>query len=332
MKKNNTNYPLKAAVRNMIEDVPVCYSNWNISDVKKMLFEKIKKIGTINYIYVIAKDKKLVGVFSIKEVFRRKGTAKVDLIMQKDLVKVRPYTDQERVAILALKNNLKAIPVVAKDDKFLGVVPSDVILSILHSENVEDFLRMAGIRSSFLKISKGSSLYLARVRIPWLILGLLGGILAAKIMNYFETPLKDYFILTSFVPLMLYLASAVGTQTETLFIRNLALDNKFSFLKYLLREINVGFLIAAILGFLLALVSIFWFGSSAFLGFIMAISLFLTILTAVLIGVCIPFVLQKFKKDPAIGTGPFATILRDIMSLVIYFSVSIFLLKLVQIL
>ena len=89
---------------------------------------------------------------------------------------------------------------------------------------------------------------------------------------------------------------------------------------------------AITLGFLLALVSIFWFGSPAFIGLIMAISLFLTILTAVLIGVTIPFVLQKLKKDPAIGTGPFATILRDIMSLIIYFSVSISLLRLVQIL
>jgi len=328
-KKNNANYPAKSAISKMIKFVPICSESWKISDVKKMLFDKIKEIDTINYIYVTDKSNKLTGAFSIKEVFRKDGSVKVGLLMERNLITVRPYTEQERIAMLALKNNLKAVPVIDKNGKFLGVVPSDVILNILHSEDVEDFLGMAGIRSSFQKILKGSSLYLAKVRIPWLVLGLLGGIFAAQIMNFFEAPLKENFILASFIPLILYLASAVGAQTETLFIRNLALDNKLNFTKYILREISAGFLMALFLGVLLSLVSVFWFGSSFLLGIILSLSLFLTVIAAVLIGVTIPFFLQKIKKDPAVGTGPFATILRDILSLLIYFSVTIFLLNFV---
>jgi len=321
------NYPIKTAIRKMVKVVPTVPPNWKMVDVRKMLFNQIRKLDTINYIYVVGKDKKLVGVFSIKEVFRREDGAKVDLLMDKNVVSVRPYTDQERIAVLALKNNLKAVPVVDKKGKFLGVVPSDTILNILHSEDVEDFLRMAGIRSSFQKILKGSPFYLAKVRIPWLVLGLFGGILAAKITTFFETPLKDYFVLTSFIPLMLYLSSATGTQTETLFIRNLVIDDKPNFLKYLLREVLAGFLMALALGCLLFLVAIFGLGVSLSVGIILAISLFLTMIMAILVGLTIPFFLYKIKKDPAIGTGPFATILRDILSLVIYFSISISLIK-----
>jgi len=324
---NNKKFPIESAGRKMIKAVPLCYQEERILDVKKMLFEKIKEIETVNYIYVIDKEKKLLGVFSIKEIFRKPEGTKVKEIMDRRIIKVRPRTDQEKVAILALKNNLKSIPVVDKEDKFLGVVPSDIILDILHSENVEDFLKAAGIHSPFKKLLNGSPLFLVKVRIPWLILGLLGGIFAAQIIGFFETPLMSYFILAAFIPLILYTASAVGAQTETLFIRSLVLDSRLEVKKYLLREIKASFLMALILGGLLFLISIFWFSSSYYIGIILGISLFLTILMAILIGIFIPWSLQKFKKDPAVGTGPFATIIRDILSLVIYFSVAYFLLK-----
>jgi len=311
----------------MIKAVPLTCPEKRILDVRKMLFEKMEELETINYIYVIDKQEKLIGVFSIKEIFRRSGEVKVKEVMRKEVVKVRPYTDQERVAILALRNNLKSIPVVDREDKFLGAVPSDIILNILHSENIEDFLRSTGIHSPFKKILKGSPLFLAKIRIPWLILGLFGGIFAAQIIDFFETPLKAHFILAAFIPLILYIASAVGAQTETLFIRNLVLDSRLEIKKYLLREIKTAFLMALVLGGLLFLISIFWFNSPYFIGIILGVSLFFTVLAAILIGIFVPWFLQRLKKDPAVGTGPFATIFRDVLSLVIYFLIAFFLLK-----
>lgn len=319
---NNKKFPNESAGRKMVVAVPLSYPEERIFNVKKMLFEKMKELETINYIHVVNKEKKLVGVFSIKEIFRRSERTKIKEIMQKEIIKVRPYTDQERVAILALKNNLKSIPVVDKEGKFLGVVPSDIILDILHSENVEDFLKAAGIHSPLRKISKGSFLFLAKIRIPWLIFGLLGGIFAARIIGFFEAPLKAHFILAAFIPLIVYVSGAVSVQTQTLFIRSLTLNSQLEIKKYLLREIKTGFLIALVLGGLLSLLSVFLFNSPYFIGIILGVSLFLSILTTILIGVFIPWALQKLKKDPAIGSGPFGTIICDVLSLIIYFLVA----------
>ncbi len=325
---NNKKFPNESAGGKMIKAVPIAYSEQRILDVKNMLFEKMKELETINYIYVINKKEELIGVFSVKEIFRSPEQTKVREIMEKNIIKVRPHTDQEKIAISALENNLKSIPVVDKNNKFLGVIPSDIILDILHSENIEDFLKMVGINSPLQKISKGSSLFLAKIRIPWLALGLLGGIFAAKIVDFFETPLKAHFILAAFIPLIVYTADAVGTQTETLFIRSLVIDSRFGVGRYLLREIKTGLIMGLFLGLLISLISVFWFSSPYFIGLILGISLFFTILVSILIGVFIPWLLQKFKKDPAIGSGPFGTIIRDILSLVIYFLITVFLLRL----
>lgn len=321
-------YPPESAGRRMIRNVPVFGPEDRILDVKKNLFERANEFETLNYIYVIDGEGKLVGVLSIKEIFQKPEQTALKDLMVKEIIKVRPHTDQERVAILALKHNLKAIPVVDKEDRFLGVVTSDVILEILHSEHIEDILRTAGIHSPVAETLRGTPLFLARVRIPWLVLGLFGGIFAAEIVEFFETPLKTHFILAAFIPLIVYIADAVGTQTETLFIRNLVLNTQFGVKKYLFRDIKVGFLMALALGTLLSFLSIFWFNSPYYIGLILGVSLFLTILMAIFIGIFIPFLLQKLKKDPAIGSGPFGTIIRDLTSLIIYFTVASIMLKL----
>ncbi len=321
-------YPPDSAGRRMTEKVPVFLAEDKISTIREILIKRAGEFKTLNYIYVVDEGGKLRGVLSIKEVFQKPGESMLKDLMVKEIIKVKPHTDQERVAILALQHNLKSIPVVNKDDKFLGIVSSNTILDILHSEHVEDFLKLAGIHGPLAKTLRGSAIFLAKIRTPWLILGLFGGILAAQIVNFFETPLKTHFILAAFIPLIVYMADAVGTQTETLFIRNLVLDSQFGIRKYLFREIRVSFLIALVLGILLSFLSIFCFGSPYFIGLILGISLFFTVLSAILIGIFIPFLFQKLKKDPAIGSGPFGTILRDVVSLLIYFSLASIMLKL----
>ncbi len=326
---NKKIYPSESAGGKMTENVPLAHSEEQILDVKNLLFEKMKELETINYIYVVDKNKKLVGAFSIKEIFRKPEDSKVKDIMQTQLITVKPHADQEEVAILALKNNLKSIPVVDKENHFLGVVPSDIILDILHSEYIEDILRHAGIRKGDFtpaKIIRAPAGMLVKARLPWLILGLFGGILAAQITDFFETPLKSHFILAAFIPLIVYMADAVGTQTETLFIRGLAIDPNLMIKNYLLREVKIGFFIALSIGTLLTLISSLWSGLH-YIGLILGVSIFLTILSAIIIGITIPWLLQKFKKDPAFGSGPFATIITDVTSLIIYFSVASLMLK-----
>jgi magnesium transporter len=329
--KDKSKYPPESAGRRMIENVPIVQPEETILNIKKRLFKEIGNLETINYVYVVEKSGKLVGVFSIKEIFRRPENTKIKEIMKTKLITARPYTDQERVAIFALKNNLKSIPVVDKDEKFLGVVPSDIILDILHFEHVEDILKLGGISKivdtlpdSLIKTPIRT---LTEARLPWLILGLFGGILAAQIISFFESSLKTHFILAAFIPLIVYMADAVGTQTQTLTVRNLAFESQISFKKYLLKEIKISLLIGLVLGVLLSLISIFWHNQPPYIGLILGISLFLTVVSAIFIGFLIPYALQKFKKDPAIGSGPFATIITDVASLAIYFSVGSILLK-----
>ena len=322
-------FPLESAGKRMVENVPLAFPEERILEVRKRIFEKAKGFETLNYIYVIDKERKLVGVFSLKELLQKPAEIKVEDLMIKEIIKTHPYTDQEKVAILALKHNLKAIPVVDREEHFLGVVTSDIILEILHSEYIEDILRSAGVQNSVYfptRVMKVPAGILAKARIPWLIVGLFGGIFAAQIANFFETSLSTHFALIVFIPLILYMGAAVGAQTQTLTTRNLAFNFEFSFKKYLSKEIKVSVLIALILGIFLSVISLLWY-QLPYLGLILGVSLFLTIIAAIFIGSFIPYLLQKFKQDPAIGSGPFATIITDITSLIIYFSIATSLLK-----
>lgn len=308
----------------MISNVPTALPEEKIADMRKRLFEKAGEFETINYIYILDRENKLTGVFSLKDVFQKPEETKIEDLMERNVVKVRPSTDQERVAILALKYNLKAIPVVNKENVFLGVVPSDAILEILHTEDVEDILRFAGIvkHNNFsTKIFQASPAVLTKMRLPWLILGLFGGLLAARVVTFFEASLEEHLVLASFIPLIVYMADAVGTQTETLFIRSLVY--RMDIKKYFLREIKVSLSIALILGGMLTLISYLWLNfSHPYIGIILGSSLFLTIVTAFFLGLLVPYFFTKLKKDPAIVSGPVGTTIRDILSLLIYFVIA----------
>ena len=328
MTVKNGKYPPESAGRRMVTNVPTALPSETIADIRERLFEKAQDFETLNYIYILGQEGKLAGVLSLKDVFQKPEGSMVGGLMTTNIVKIRPGADQEKVAILALRHNIKSIPVVSKEDIFLGVVPSDVILEILHSEDVEDILRFAGIpkHNTFAaKIFQASPGVLTKLRLPWLVLGLFGGLLAAQIVNFFEGSLRTNFILAAFIPLIVYMADAVGTQTETLFIRSLVyrLDIK----SYFLKEIKVSLSIALILGALLTLVSYFLF-DLLLIGIILGISLFFTIASAFLLGLSIPYFFNKFGRDPAIASGPLGTIIRDILSLVLYFSIASILLEL----
>jgi len=313
----------------MTTQVPLARKEQRLEEIQAYLFEKMKGLESINYIYVVNKDKKLIGVFSIKEIFRKPKETKVANIMKTTLIKCRASTDQERVAILALKNNLKAIPVVDKEEKFLGVVTSDTILNILHQENVEDILLAGGISkldSSIRALTTAKAGTLVKVRLPWLLLGLLGGVFAAQIIGFFENTLKNQILLALFIPVIVYISDAVATQTETLIIRGIAIDPKLALKKYFLREIKIGTLLAIILGGILAMTAaIFWQEPS--LGIILGLAMFFGVFLSVIVAMLVPLILQKFKKDPAFGSGPLATIITDVVSITVYFLIANLLLR-----
>ncbi|MBI3336139.1 magnesium transporter [Candidatus Peregrinibacteria bacterium] len=326
-------YPTSTAGRLMTTRIPMIHPTTTIRDVEQLLEQNTDAFETINYVYVVEKNSVLIGILSIKEVFRQPSEIKVaDLLNQKrqELVTVFPSTDQERVASKAIVHELKAIPVVDSGGKLLGVVDSDSIFHILHEEHVEDLLKMGGVRDIEAYTAKGyfgaGLKQSIKSRLPWLILGLGGGIIAAQIVQGFEKALEAKLILAAFIPLVVYMADAIGTQTETLLVRNLALDPKMKLLKFLLREMEIGIAVALVCGGLISLYSFFRF-HSPYLGMVLGPSLFVATFIAIFVGTLVPWFLFKLGQDPALGTGPLTTILQDIASVASYFVIASFMMR-----
>ena len=161
---------------------------------------------------------------------------------------------------------------------------------------------------------------LIKLRFPWLVIGLVGGILASLVVSRFETSLRENIALAFFIPVIAYMSDAVGTQTETIFIRALT-DLRFSIPKYVFREFWVGAFMGSVMG---ALTGIFAYilSASARVSLVVGFSLFLAMTLATTLACITPLILRSLKKDPAVGSGPFTTALQDVVSLTIYFLVA----------
>lgn len=307
--------------------VPTVSPSATVGEIEKLLdTEKKDQFETINYIYVVDSESKLKGIASVREIFRNPKETVVSKIMEENLVTIRAHSPQEKAAMLAIKHNIKAIPVVDRDDRFLGVIPSDAILDILHREHIEDVLYEAGVgrfNNPITELINASAFEHLKRRLPWLVVGLLGGILAASIVSGFDYLVEELILLAAFLPAIVYMGDAVGAQSQTIMIRSLAIDKNLSIGGYISRELIVNLFIGLIIGVFAGIISqMFW--NNFTLALIISTSFFLTILVSAIIAIFLPMLFEKVRVDPAIGSGPIATVLRDILSIVIYFTVALF--------
>jgi len=313
--------PTDSAGHKMTTKVPLVHSDQSISEVRLMLMESTDKFDTINYIYVVSKKDRLKGVVTIKDILTKNPNDKIRKVMKKRLVKVRVDENQIIAARLAVKNNIKAMPLVDKNDMFMGVLPSDEIHNILDHESREDLLKSSGIILGKHKLLSGSIVdspfhsYLHRV--PWILVGLFGSLVTAKVIGRFEGTLETNLILASFIPLVAYLANAVGNQTQMIFIRDLATQPKFSMTSYAAKSYLVSSLIVITCWILITAITYLLWGM-LYLGFMVGLSVFIAALTATTFALLIPRVLVHFDIDPASGSGPFSTVIQDLLSIVIY--------------
>jgi len=295
-----------------------------IVDVEKMLQKKSDAFDTIDYLYIVDDADVLKGVISIKELHKAAKNATVEEVMKTKLVVAYPRTHQERIVYLALSNGIKAIPVIDRERKLLGIVPYDIILQIFNQEVREDIFKFGGIfhrvGKEFTTI-KSSASVMVKTRLPWLIIGVLGGTITASIISSFEHVLNTLLALAAFAPVLAYLSDAVGTQSETLAVRSIALNPLLSLKSYFVREIAVALSLALACGLLLStIVLVEWQNST--LGLIVGLSMFFSIISAVLISTGFPFLFKKANLDPAIASGPFATMISDVATVTIYFTVA----------
>jgi magnesium transporter len=294
-----------------------------IADVRRTITTRSTEFDLIDYVYVVNDRNQLEGVASLKEILQAPDDTEVRHIMKKNPVTVDFHTDQEKMVYLVIKHSLKAMPVVDEDNHLKGIVPYDTILSVFHHEFREDILRSGGIHHHIKEIEELTTPVskLVRARLPSLVLGLLGGLLAAYIVSDFEEVIGSYIVLAAFIPVMVYLSDAVGTQSQTLIVRMIALEPEFSIRRYLTRELKIGSVLGLTFAAILFAAATLGWGSLN-LGLVIGSAMFFSILFQAFIATFLSARLARSNIDPALASGPLTTIISDITSLTMYFGIA----------
>ena len=269
---------------------------------------------------VVDAQQRLLGTLTGPELLALPDDAVLQRAARRDHPRVAPGTDQERMASVALHHGATAVPVVDDDGRLVGVVGAATLMDILRREHVEDLHRLAGISREDVQARQALEappLRRLRHRLPWLAVGLLGSMVATAVVSRFESALAAKPALAFFVPGLVYLADAIGTQSEAIAVRGLSLSH--ARLPQLLgAELRTGALIGAVLA-LLALPMVWAVFGDLRLATAVAGALFGASTVASSLGLLLPWALSRLGTDPAYGSGPLATIVQDVLSLLIYF-------------
>ena len=310
-------YPEDTAGGIMALEFVAVKADASVKDAIDTIREKREEVENLYYIWVVDDVGKLVGVISLKDLVLELTDRKISDIMNTEVISVHVDTDQEEVARLVKKYDLVAIPVVGDDHRLVGRITHDDIIDVIEEEADEDISLMAGVIDQ--EITEESTLKISRARLPWLILGLLAGIIAAAVINQFEASLERVLALSFFFPVIMAMGGSTGTQAATIVVRGLATGDisLMNIGKRLWMEMRVAIVNALVCGVLLGLIVGTWVSDYA-LGSVVGLALVLIIVNAGVIGSAVPMALKKLNIDPALATGPFVTTSNDILSLLIY--------------
>ncbi len=291
--------------------------NWSVLGCINKMREQAEDVTRVHSIYVVDDDGKLVGRLSLKDVLMASTTAKIDDIAIRRVDSVSVHDSSEDVANTMRKYDLEAIPVVDELGILVGRITIDDIVDVIKEEADKDYQMAAGLTQDV--DSEDSILDLTKARLPWLILGLLGGFSSASIMGFFDEALEKHAILFLFTPLIAAMAGNVGVQSSAIIVQGLANDDvRGSLGKRLMKELFLAMLNGLILALLLFCFS--WFKTDSYLlATAISTSLFTVIIVAGIVGTFIPLFLHKRGVDPALATGPFITTSNDIFGILIYF-------------
>lgn len=292
--------------------------NWNVLTCVKEMRAQAENVTRVHSIYVIDDDEKLIGRLSLKDLLTTSTTVPIrDVYVAKKVDSVDVNEKPEEVAKIMSKYDLEAIPVVDEIGRLVGRITIDDIIDVIREEADKDYQMAAGISQD---VEADDSIWeLTRARLPWLILGLFGGLGAAAIMGGFEEMISKHAILFYFTPLIAAMAGNVGVQSSAIIVQGLANDDlKGSVGNRLIKEMLLALLNGLILAAILLLFTWFWKGDFP-TALAISMSLIAVIIVAGFIGTFTPLFLHKRGIDPAIATGPFITTSNDIFGILIYF-------------
>jgi magnesium transporter len=291
--------------------------NWNITTCVREMRAQAEYVTRVHSIYVVDDNHVLKGRLSLKDLLTSPNDAHIkDVYIQKvDYVGV--HEKSEEVAKVMAKYDLEAIPVVDEMNRLVGRITIDDIVDVIREEADKDYQQMAGITQDV--EADDSILDLTRARLPWLVVGLIGGLGAAMIMGGFEDIISEHAILFFFTPLIAAMAGNVGVQSSAIIVQGIANDDiKGSIVSRLSKEMLLALFNGVILAVLLFASTWLWKGH-LLSALAISLSLIVVIVMAGLIGTFIPLFLNKRGIDPAVATGPFITTSNDIFGILIYF-------------
>jgi magnesium transporter len=288
----------------------------------------IKKNGvdkeTIHTCYVTDKNRKLEGLITLRKLILSDSNISVGDLMQQNIRFIHTHDDQENIAGLFKKYDFLSMPVVDNENRLVGIITIDDIVDIIDQENTEDFQKMAAMQPSDGEYLDTNILSLAKHRILWLLVLMISATFTGNIIRQFEDILQTVVVLTAFIPMLMDTGGNAGSQSATLVIRGLALDEiqLKDILKVLWKELRVSFVVGIALAGI-NFIRIYYFEKTDFMiTLVVCLSLFMTIILAKIVGGVLPIFAKKLNLDPAIMASPLITTIVDAFALMAYFSLA----------
>ena len=306
----------------------VVNENWSMPECIKEMRMQAEEVDEIYYIYVVDNDYKLRGIFPLKKMISHPSVSKIKHVMGIDPVSVKADTPIDDVALDFEKYDLVAMPVVDSIGRLLGQITVDDVMDRVRESSERDYQLASGISSDV--DADDSILAQTKARIPWLLIGIVSGILASLILTGFEAQLQAVTALALFIPIIGGTGGNVGVQASAIVVQGLAngsLDVK-EFSKQLGKEVLIGLLNATIISGVILVYNIIVYPSDLAVTLSVAVSLFIVVMFASLLGTIVPLTLEKMKINPALATGPFIQISNDLLGLIIYVGISTWFLQL----
>jgi magnesium transporter len=304
----------------MAKELVQVKETWTVAGCVREMRRQAENVTRVHSIYVTNKEGKLTGRLSLKDLLTASEKTKISEVFIPKVDYVTVHTENEEVARIMQKYDLEAIPVVDEEGILVGRITIDDIVDFIKDEAEKDYQMAAGI--SKVVEADDNIWQLTRARLPWLVLGLFGGLGSVYIMQGFEEALNSFPILFFFTPLIAAMAGNVGVQSSAIIVQGLANDNvKGSLFNRLVKEVGLALINGSALG-LLVIVFGFIVGQDQLVSITIAVSMLLVIIVAALIGTFVPIILDKRGIDPAIATGPFITTSNDIFGIFLFFYIA----------
>ena len=310
------NYDDNTAGGLMAKELIKVNENWSVMRCVREMRKQAEEVEFVYTIYVVDNNNVLIGTLSLKKLLLTNAKTIISEIMKTDIIKVDASLSQEEVANTMNKYDLIVLPVVNENNQLIGRITGDDVMDIMKEEAERDYQMASGITDD---IESNDSIWqITRARLPWLLIGMFGGILGAKVIGIFD--IESNFEMALFIPLIAAMGGNVGVQSAAIVVQSLASGTASlgNISQQLIKELGVA-LVNGVICSSIILCSSYLLGYGMALSLTVSFSLLSVIVFAALFGTFVPLTLNKYKIDPALATGPFITTVSDVLGLFIYF-------------